>query len=112
LLVSGDGLGGGILKFGSLGRMLISASLVRLDATDDASLGLVIKSGNSVFLLRGIGGAFGSRGFLVLLGLDAPVFVAELPSGCELFKFCLCKNKWRIIYLPSTPKFFIEKVDI
>jgi hypothetical protein len=48
---SGDGLGGGTLKFGSLDRMLTSICGC-LDATDDASLGLAIRSGNRVFFLR------------------------------------------------------------
>jgi len=77
---SGDCFGGGTLKVASLGRRLISAILgCCFAATDVAGLGFAIKSRG--FFLRWIGGALGSLGFLVLLGFDASVFVAELPSG-------------------------------
>jgi hypothetical protein len=79
---SGDCFGGGTLKVASLGRRLISAILgCCFAATDVAGLGFAIKSGRRGFFLRWIGGALGSLGFLVLLGFDVSVFVAELPSG-------------------------------
>ena len=86
-MASGDCLGGGTLKVGSLGRMVMSVSLGCFDATAGASLVLGTMSGMIPFFLRGIGGAFGSRGFLVLLDFDASVFVAELPSGLSFGLF-------------------------
>jgi hypothetical protein len=90
--------------------------LVCFAATNVAGFGLGIRATSAttaVLFLRWIGGALGSRGFLVLLGFES-VFVAELPSGLTFGLLSdpgLRPGFFRPCGCASPPKGFTESVE-